>query len=247
MTRALWLAVGLMLALVVAISFIKPHEMVSPGNLMPAHKALEGNCFACHAPLRGASADRCQACHKLPDIGLRTTRGVSIPATPGRPAFHAALAKPDCMACHTDHARPWLVRSQRAGFDHRLLQASARDRCQSCHQPPRDELHRMQSAPCATCHQPTHWKPATFDHARFFVLDRHHNVSCATCHPAGNFRRYTCFGCHQHQPVSIAAEHREEGITNIADCVRCHRSAAGEPEGGGEGRREGGRESGDDD
>jgi mono/diheme cytochrome c family protein len=39
----------------------------------------------------------------------------------------------------------------------------------------------------------------------------------------------------------MIAEHREEGITNIGNCVRCHRSGDDE---GGEGRREGG---GDDD
>lgn len=229
MTRALWLVVVLLLALVVGASVIRPHQMVSPGNLVAAHKPLEQDCFACHAPFRGAAADRCMTCHKLAEIGLRTTKGVSLPQ---RPAFHTALTKTDCMACHTDHARPWLASTRAVKFDHALLQPSARAQCQTCHQPPRDDLHRMQSAPCATCHQPAGWKPATFDHARFFVLDRHHNVSCTTCHVGGNVRRYTCYGCHEHQPLSLAAEHRKEGITNIDNCVRCHRSASGKVEGG---------------
>lgn len=32
----------------------------------------------------------------------------------------------------------------------------------------------------------------------------------------------------EHQPAQILAEHREEGISNIENCVRCHRSAEGE-------------------
>jgi hypothetical protein len=56
----------------------------------------------------------------------------------------------------------------------------------------------------------------------------------------GNTSRYTCFGCHQHQPDQIRASHAEEGIRNIENCVACHRSGSGE---GGEGR-EGGREGG---
>ena len=60
--------------------------------------------------------------------------------------------------------------------------------------------------------------------------------ACATCHLSGNYKQYTCHGCHEHQQARIIAEHREEGITNIQNCVRCHRS----PHGDAEGEREGG-------
>jgi len=148
MKRSLWIAISLVLAAIIYLSFVRPHQMVSPGNLIPAHSALEGDCFACHAPLRGASAERCIACHAVADIGLRTTKGVKIVRPKARPAFHQALIEPDCMACHSDH---------------------------------------------------------------------------------------TCYGCHEHQPAQILAKHREEGITNIDNCVRCHRNAdADAGEGGGD-------------
>src|SRR3546814_654475 len=120
---------------------------------------------------------------------------------------------------------------------HALLKADARANCQSCHMAPRDELHRGQALACATCHQPAHWKPATFDHSRYFLLDRDHNTACTTCHLDSNYRQYICYGCHEHQPTKIITKHREEGITNIENCVRCHRSAHGEAEGEHEGGR----------
>src|SRR3546814_4077187 len=86
------------------------------------------------------------------------------------------------MACHSDHPRPRLTKASSVRFDHALLKADARANCQSCHMAPRDELHRGQALACATCHQPAHWKPATFDHSRYFLLDRDHNTACTTCH-----------------------------------------------------------------
>ncbi len=231
MKRSLLIMVALVLAAIIALSIVKPHQMVSPGNLMPAHASLEGNCFACHAPWRGASPERCLSCHALANIGVLTTKGVPIAQGRGHPAFHQALSQPNCMACHSDHPRPALSRAKAISFDHALVKADARARCQSCHQAPPDQLHRGQAAPCATCHQPPHWKPATFDHARFFLLDRNHNATCSICHPRGDFKQYTCFGCHEHQPAQIIAEHREEGVSNIDNCVRCHRSAQGEADG----------------
>jgi hypothetical protein len=209
--------------------------MVSPGNLIPAHTALENDCFACHTPFRGASAERCTTCHVVADIGLRTTKGVAIAQSDRRPAFHQALTQPDCVACHNEHQRPRLTKTGPVEFDHALLKADARAKCQSCHLAPRDELHRGQTLTCATCHQPPHWKPATFNHNRYFLLDGDHNTACTTCHLGGNYRKYTCYGCHEHQQARIIAEHREEGIANIQNCVRCHRSAHGKPRGGREG------------
>jgi len=142
-----------------------------------------------------------------------------------------SFSDPNCMACHSDHSRPALTRAKSIAFKHALLKAEARARCQDCHNAPQDEFHRGQGAQCATCHQPDRWKPATFDHGRFFGLDRHHNVSCQVCHPRGDYKHYTCYGCHEHQPDRIIAEHREEGITNIDNCARCHRSAHDEAEG----------------
>jgi hypothetical protein len=231
MKRALWIGLSLALAAIICLSFVRPHEMVSPGNLIPAHSALQNDCFACHAPLRGPSAARCANCHDVSTIGLRTTKGAKIQGREARPAFHQALTDPDCMACHNEHPRPKMAGAGAVRFDHAVLKADARKNCRSCHVPPRDDLHRAQALACSTCHQPSGWKPATYDHNRFFVLDQKHNTSCTTCHLGGNYKRYTCYGCHEHQQARIIAQHRNEGIANIEKCARCHRSAKGEREG----------------
>ena len=114
--------------------------------------------------------------------------------------------------------------------------------CAACHTPPKDNFHRGVVPTCSQCHSTTAWKPATFDHDRYFSLRPPHDATCSTCHVGGNVQTYTCFGCHEHQKARIEARHAREGIRNIDNCVRCHRSAEGE---GGEGQGREGREGRD--
>ena len=44
---------------------------------------------------------------------------------------------------------------------------------------------------------------------------------------------------HEHSPARVAREHEEEGIGNLDDCARCHRSANEHDIRGGEGRERG--------
>jgi len=279
--RWLWWLIGANLVALLALVFIYPHLMLSPGPLVAAHAELTTDCFACHVPGRGASAARCSVCHLPADIGLRSTHGVKIVQRKVGTAFHQQLSEPDCMACHSDHLGPKLTQRSRkpfshallrpevrsgcaachqapvnavhtgltvpcsqchkpeawkpAGFDHATLSPTARLNCQTCHQPPAGALHRQIVGNCQQCHAVTGWKPATLDHSRYFVLDGNHNVACATCHANDDYSRYSCYGCHEHAPDRIRSIHREEGIADLANCVRCHRSASGE------GGREGGR------
>ena len=240
----LWIVIAVNLVVLVALAFVYPHLMMSPGLLVPDHAALATDCFACHTPLRGASAERCMTCHALPDIGLRTTKGVAIKVTPAagtaplKVSFHQELTEQNCMACHSDHAGPKLVLRSSKKFSHALLRVQTRERCVTCHVAPSNALHRDLSVGCVQCHKTEAWKPATFDHDKFFVLDRDHNVSCATCHIVStDFSKYTCYGCHEHTPANVRREHEDEVIQNLDNCVRCHRSADGEREGGGDGER----------
>ncbi len=237
--RWLLVLIALNLAGIAALVFAYPHLMVSPGPLIQGHAALEANCFACHAPLRGAAPERCIKCHALPDIGLRTTKGLPIHRLTAKAAFHQQLMQQDCMACHGDHPGPRLAERSRKAFSHELLRAGTRERCESCHKAPADSLHRQVAGNCTQCHRQEAWKPATFDHDKLFLLDRDHKVACVTCHVNNDYRRYTCYGCHEHQPEKIRREHVKEGIRDFENCVACHRSASEKREGeGARGKRD---------
>ena len=235
-----WILTLSVLAGVIALAFFYPHEMVSPGNLTAAHADLESDCFACHVPFRGVSSGRCINCHVVADIGLKTTKGVTIAGRNGRPAFHQALTEENCLSCHSEHPAPSYARHPVKTFQHGLIAPATRKQCETCHTAPDDAQHKGLNLPCAQCHQTSGWEPSTFDHAKFFPLTGHHAASCVTCHTGQDFKRYTCFGCHEHERSKVEAQHREEGIRNIDNCVRCHRS-------GGDGEREHGEREGEDD
>lgn len=227
--RWVLLVIAANLLVLLALAFIYPHLMVAPGALMPAHADLTRDCFACHAPLRGVASQRCMACHKPAYIGVRTSKGQALLRQTAKPAFHQGLIENDCMACHSDHQGPKLVRDSRKHFSHDLLRADIQDRCERCHLAPKNNLHRDIQGQCSQCHSQQHWKPATFDHDRYFELDRDHNVKCVTCHVGNDYGRYTCYGCHEHTPANVRAEHEEEGISqNLDRCADCHSGPDGE-------------------
>lgn len=224
MSRALKIILAINLMALAILTFVYPHLMVGPGKLIPGHNELTTDCFACHAPLFGTTTEHCTACHKTEAIGKLTTLGKVIQKPLTNTPFHQKLLKPDCLACHSDHAG--VKRFRIAGqFNHSLLEADTRKECQSCHKSPADSLHQQITGNCSQCHTQQKWVPATFDHDKYFVLDRDHNAKCATCHVQNDYSRYTCYGCHEHSLDKIRREHIDEGIRDFKDCVKCHRSA----------------------
>ena len=208
------------------------------------HTPLPNKCAACHdtqgwkparefdhSLLSAASKSDCASCHQRPTDTL-----------------HERM-KGNCASCHSTTA--W----KPATFDHAVLSAAEKDHCATCHQPPKDAFHQGTKDNCASCHGTNAWSPSTFDHSAYFRLDGDHNTKCATCHQANNYSSYTCYGCHEHTPGNIIGEHQEEGITNITDCVRCHRSGDEDDirmdgrsgSEGGEGARKGRDREGEDD
>ena len=156
------------------------------------------------------------------------------------------LISQDCVGCHSDHAGVKRFARQRQ-FDHSLLKQSTRQECQTCHKVPTDSLHKQITGNCLQCHTQNKWTPANFDHNKYFVLDKDHNTSCATCHARNDYSRATCYGCHEHTPDNIRRKHIEEGISKFDNCVECHRSAnKHDIKGGGEGSRAGGGKREDD-
>jgi Class III cytochrome C family len=201
-----WIVISANLAVIIGLIFAYPHLMVSPGALAKGHAELATDCFACHAPLRGAAADRCITCHTVSSIGLTTTKGTVITRTkPTAISFHQELSEQNCMACHSDHAGPKLTHHQRKPFSHDLLRMATRERCDSCHTAPATAVHRNLNMGCTTCHTSQAWKPATFDHASLPPAKRN---QCESCHKAPG-----------------DALHRQ--ITG--NCVLCHRVSAWKP------------------
>ena len=248
MSRIVKLVLAANLIALAVLVFVYPHLMVGPGKLIPGHKQLEADCFACHTPLLGAASERCAACHKPTEIGRLTTKGLPIAKPLTATPFHQKLVSQDCVACHSDHAGVKRFRQQ-GRFNHALLAKGTREQCQNCHKSPSDALHQQITGNCSQCHAQEKWVPATFDHDKYFTLDRDHNTRCVTCHVRNDYSRYTCYGCHEHSLSSIRREHVEEGIRNFDNCVECHRSADEHDIRGGGGERDGRREGkhGDDD
>jgi hypothetical protein len=243
MSRTLKIILAINLVVLAVLTFVYPHLMVGPGKLIPGHRQMDADCFACHVSFTGASSEKCASCHKPADIGRLTTKGAPVLKPLTSTPFHQQLISQDCVACHSDHAG--VKRYHLKGyFDHALLKKETSDQCQACHKSPTDALHKQITGNCAQCHTQKKWTPATFDHDKYFVLDRDHNASCVTCHVRNDYSRYTCYGCHEHTPANIRREHVEEGIRNFDNCVECHRSANEHDikgrgrEGGGKGKRE---------
>lgn len=221
--RTVSLVVLLNLVALVMLAIAMPQFMVSPGKLIDGHAELANDCFACHTPFLGSSPAKCVKCHAVAEIGLKTTRGQAIAGEKKNVAFHQELREEDCVACHSDHKGVQAFHPI-GRFSHALLQADTAEQCDGCHVRPGDALHRRIDGNCATCHTQEGWKPATFDHDRYFVFDEAHTASCSTCHVNDDYSAYTCYGCHAHSRAGIRAEHLEEGIYDYEDCVACHRS-----------------------
>lgn len=223
----MWVIAANLVALV-ALAFVYPHLMVSPGALAQGHAELTTDCFACHASWRGATSQRCISCHRLPDIGLRTTKGATLAQSGTRTAFHQELVEQDCMACHSDHAGPKLTQRSRKTFSHALLRTDVQQRCESCHTKPVDQLHQTLTIACVQCHSAQRWKPATFDHA---LLTKAQQARCDGCHkaPADTLHRQlkgNCGQCHaQNRWKPSTFDHAKLFVLDRdhdTQCATCH-------------------------
>jgi hypothetical protein len=168
-------------------------------------------CVSCH---RGDDAHEgqfghdCAACHNAEGWD-EVTFDHSLAAF----ALTGAHLDVDCLQCHI-------------GGSFRGTPAA----CADCHDEPFYHVGLLGIA-CADCHTTAAWEPARFDRAHSFPVNHGEGSpgACKTCHPS-QLAGYTCYGCHEHDPAEIGQKHREEGITDFLDCVRCH--PTGHKEGG---------------
>jgi len=190
--------------------------------------------FALTGAHAGAS---CAGCHGAGNANKHPPR--TCIACHARDDSHKGANGTDCASCHT--TRSW----QQASFDHDrmtefpLKGAHRKVVCEGCHkQPPKavrppvtcfgchaaDDAHKgTKGLDCGSCHTPSAWKMANFDHARmtsFPLLGKHAALRCEGCHqqPASQVRLSTeCGSCHAKDDPHRA---RLGG-----DCARCHDAA----------------------
>lgn len=192
--------------------------------LVGAH--LQADCTGCHQDGRYVDTPTaCIACHRADDE-------------------HNGRFGEDCSACH----RP--TEWSDVTFDHALSNfpltgahrnvscenchaggsfAGTPTACSACHAEPAAHLG-MFGTNCASCHSTSAWLPASFNGPHTFPINhKGANGNCSTCHPS-SLLSYTCYGCHEHDPAKMQQKH--EGVSNLADCARCHPNGSHEGSGG---------------
>jgi hypothetical protein len=176
-------------------------------------------CAECHAEHKGIVPDSSYKGFKHELLDAKTINNCSSCHDNPADSLHTQFTA-ECSKCHTTEG--W---KSSALFNHELVVTTDKNLCGSCHKQPQDSFHGALKNECSKCHTTTQWKPTTFDHSAYFVLDEEHNTDCKTCHQNNDYSKYTCYGCHEHTQNNILREHDEEGIADLNDCARCHKSA----------------------
>ena len=168
------------------------------------YKGTPTACVSCHADPevhRGQFGTNCASCHTTD-----TWKGVTFNHNQTAFPLTGAHVNVGCASCHVNNVYKGTATA-----------------CVGCHADP--EVHRGQfGTNCNACHSTSRWTGAVFKHTAFPLNHGSRTpVPCATCHPdSGNYKSYTCYGCHAHTPANVAAEHREVNSADLNNCLRCH-------------------------
>ena len=194
-------------------------HFVTDYDLLGKHK--DADCNGCHAPNvkhRDASTV-CVDCHLEDDV-------------------HQNFLGDDCADCHNPN--DWLE----VEFDHdttgyellgKHLETSCSDchadqthqntptTCYGCHA--EDDSHQGRSGEqCESCHNPSSWNDASFDHnsnTNFPLEFKHATLTCTDCHspdPFADVMQMACVSCH--------LEDDDHQGRRGEDCETCHTSEA---------------------
>jgi hypothetical protein len=224
--RMTFLTLVITLGLGAMLMVMAPYRSLTPGTLRAGHQAQQNECFSCHTPFSSAPSTKCAACHKGGEIGFRSVKGDVLPKPNTRNQLIHRAVGGECYRCHSEHGARFGANATRR-FSHDLLNLDAVKGCAVCHSPqkPTNAIHTTVTAECSRCHGTTGWKPATYDHDKLFMFDKNHPPKCADCHqPGTSLKDYTCTNCHEHSLDKMMRKHRDEGISNLNKCRRCHPS-----------------------
>jgi hypothetical protein len=198
-------------------------------------------------PLTGGHTKvACASCHKTGQFAGTATSCVSCHADP---PVHRGKFGTDCRQCHSTETwkAPQLDQKKLVNFDHDKTKfpltgghtkvacaschktgqfAGTATSCVSCHADP--PVHRGKfGTDCKSCHSTQTWRGATIANHHFPINhgEGKQNKACTVCHQtASDYRQYTCYGCHKHEPEKTAKKHRELNLTatELAACTKCH-------------------------
>jgi len=185
-------------------------------------------CADCHKNnvFKGTPSD-CASCHLKDDA-------------------HDGQFGTECGSCHSPKA--W----KPATFDHNLsafkldgkhagvacadchknnVYKGTPTQCSACHSEPALHAGMFSGQECSVCHTTNGWSPAQYTGPHSFPMNHGERSNrCADCHQP-TLNQWTCYTCHNQSEV--AAKHREEGIADFTDCLRCHADGS-KHEGGGD-------------
>ena len=202
-----------------------PHDVV--GFSLKAHrltvKQAPFTCADCHQDdITTFASNTCADCHGQIDADFSVAHSKSYGTACldchdgldhfSRPFDHASLdfkleGGHENVACEKCHAGVHTL----AGFAATSLE------CYACHAA--GDVHQGAfGEKCDTCHTPSDWKDATYDHdlTGFKLEGKHTSVKCEACHthPVSMGTPTDCFSCHQQ-----ADQHNGKFGT---DCSACH-------------------------
>lgn len=181
----------------------------------------KADCNTCHTDLhQGTVGKDCARCHSTNSWIVANVR--PLHQNQGFPLL-GAHATTDCNQCHTSASK---LRFDKINTD-----------CYSCHK----TKYYATTSPnhvaagfdtdCSRCHaMNTHdWGGKGYTHS-FFPLNGGHNLECARCHTAGNYKGLSseCISCHSADYT--ATKNPSHKTSNFStDCKACHSINAWSP------------------
>jgi hypothetical protein len=211
-----------------------------------ATRQIKRACVSCHEDFhRGLLMQGCDACHS--PAGWKVTQPIAIhrmtrfPLTGmhvladctechERASEHHWTETPiDCYGCHQkDYERPGIqpVHIGTAGTATTPATAPLPRDCSLCHRPIAwvPAASRSVGSPLTSLGSPLQVAPPPGHDLRFPIgFGIHRMARCDDCHASLTVpRAVRCIGCHAHDPVRLAQQHRQPVATDGASCLSCH-------------------------
>ena len=183
------------------------HVSVACGNCH-THHVLQGtpsDCYSCHATKdahEGRLGTACGSCHN--------TDGWSQATFDHNLSFFKLTGKHTNVLCDKCHIN-------------KVYHGTPLD-CYSCHAT-KDSHKGSLGTSCSTCHNPSGWTPASFDHnlSAYKLTGQHINADCKSCHANNVFigTPTVCYACHAARDA-----HAGQFGTN---CETCHSTSSWKP------------------